>query len=757
MSRVTPAQTSFNGGELSQRLRARIDQQLYAISLGSMVGFAPLVEGVAEAMPGLIHVAQALGPCRLLRFEYNTTQGHVIEASAGKFRIYTNDTLIESAPNVPVEVASPYDWAALQQLKIYQSYDVLYCFHPAFQTQQFVRLGATSFAFELVEFEDGPFEPRNSTKTLRVSASALTGAVSLEATSALFAATDVGSLLRMEAEDFGDTPAWEPGITVTAGTLRTSVERVYRAVSSGRTGGLQPVHIEGVEWDGSKEGTDINDKPAPGVQWEFVHDRFGIVKITAYADAQHVSGTVLRALPFSSVAGAGSGNYFWGGGYYNGGWGAWVPPVAAVAYQYGTWRWSFGSFSDTRGWPQCGTIWKERLCLGKDQTIHASVVGDLTSFATFNEYGEISADMAFSATINDPNVIEALIPDDRLLVLNASGTFALGPASASAGVGPKNLTLDRQNHGGCGSAAPVALDSRTLYIDRSAARIFQTDYDSYRNVEGATDLNRYARHIGAAGLIELASQQYPHNHLWALRGDATLACANYLPDEEVLGWAQRPLAEGLEARSICSITDPPGKFDQVWVAAEFGGSWHVLRMAPWRADGEHDESAVMGDMAHVFEGVAATSFSVPLLAGQAVHVVADGRFYLSLTVAGDGALVLPVAAASVVIALPFDAFMEGLPIEGGGDSGPAISKMGQIGRAWVKLLDGRGCAFGTPGQMQELAPLVDGDAEWQAERGFRHVECSGDHTREPRLRFERRAPAQATVLAWGAALEMQGK
>ena len=760
MSRVSPTQASFNGGAISQRLSARADQAIYGISVEQMTGWAPMVEGAAEAMPGFFRVAQAPGPCRLLRFEFNVTQGHVIEASDLLFRLYTNDALLLDGPN-PVEVVSPYSYVQVQALTTHQSYDVLYCFHRDVQTRQFVRNAATDFAFELLALENGPFDPRNKDKTLRVSSSGLTGAVTLQSTAAMFAATDVGSLFKMEAEDFGDITAWEPYITVTNGQLLTFNERVYRVIGgSGRTGSLQPVHTEGVEWDGIGSGTDINSKPAAGVQLEFIHDRMGILEITAFTSATEVAATVLRHLPFSSVGTApGAGNYTYLGGYYDG-WADYVPPAPAVDYDYGTWRWSFGAFSDTRGWPQAGCVWNERLILCKDTTAYGSVAGDLTNFATLNELGTVTNDMAFTVTISDPNPILHAVSDDKLLLLTASGVHALGPSNAASGVGPNNYRVDRQNDAGGSAPEPVRLDSRTLHIGKNLRRIFETDFDAQRQVESEVDLTRYARQIGNPKFGALASQQHPFNLVWAQREDGTLAAAAYNPAEEVLGWAERPLATGLAARSLASITDPLGEDEQVWIAAEYGGDWHVLRMAEWRRDGESDDTACLLDMADAYDGAPATAFSIPWLASTAIQVVADGRVYLSITTDGTGAFTLPVAAARVVAGLPFDAGITGLPIAAGGDDGEGLGKMGRIGRAMVKVAGSRGLAFGTPGNLKKLeaqtnvSPLDTGFANSTA---IHLVECAGDSGRESRLRIERQAPTQATLLWWKPTIEVQSK
>lgn len=755
MSRVTPAQVSFNGGELSKRLQARTDQAIYDIGLAEMVGFAPMVEGVAEAMPGTIHVSALPSAFRFVRFEVSTTQGHALAFYEGKVAVFTNDALL-------VTIDSPYSWVQVQGLTFFQSFDVLYCFHRDLPVRKFFRDNAVTFGFEELEFTDGPFEKHNTDKSKTVSASGVDGNINLVSSDDLFAATDIGGLFRIEAEDLGDITAWEPYTTVVQGQYLTANDRVYRVVGGNpdgdgkiRTGTLTPVHTEGIEWDGIASGTDVNDKPAGGVRLEYIHDRWGVVRITTYTDAKHVGANVLRRLPFS--AGAGGGTYEYEGGYWTPGDLVYVPPSVSASYAYGTYRWSFGVFSDTRGWPECGTIWSERLCLGKDSSIFGGVAGDLESFAEKNELGEASDDMAFEAILQDPNPIRHLVNDDKLLAITSKGLHALWPASAAKGVAPGNIQTRKQNDAGIGDAAPVELNSRTIYIDRSGKRIYESDVDPARQVEQELDLTRYARHIGKPGLVELASQQHPFNHLWAVRSDGSLAVASYLPEESVLGFTQRPLAAGVAARTVCSITDTDGVFDQVWLGVEYAGAWHVLRMAPWRLDGESDTTACMTDMAAYYEGDPVTERTHPILPNATLHVVADGRFH-ELESDADGKFTLPNAASRIWAGLPFDAWMESLDMEMGGDNGPARGRKARVGMGWVEMIDAQGLAFGVPGDLQELE-LLEGDSV--TDEGFAMFtgqmfrDAMGEMTRHPRLRLERRAPFQSTISAWGCVLNME--
>ena len=750
MSRVAPVQSSFNGGELSQRLQARVDQSIREIAVAQMLGWVPLMEGGAEACPGLIHVAAAKGPCRLLPFEYNVTQGHVLEFSEGAVRVFTNDGQIESAPDVPLEVESPYNFEQIGALSIEQSYDVLYLFHRDAQTRQFARTGPDSFVMETVDFLNGPFEARNKDEGLVVSASGVSGPVTLTATQPIFEAGDVGGLFRLEADDFGSIPSWEPGITVTNGKLLTWAERVYRvAGGSGRTGTVAPIHSEGVEWDGIGSGKDVNDTDAGGVQLEYIHDRIGLLKITGFASETEVQADVTRRLPFTASTAA----PVYRGGYYDESWTDPEAPAGSLGnYAYGTWRWRFGSFSDRRGWPSCGVIWNERLVMAKDSTIYGSVAGDLLDHNAYNELGEISTDQAFIYTLKDPNPIVALVDQEKLLALTANGVHALGGSNAASGIGPGNLRADRQNSAGAAAAMTALVDGRCIYLGKSRRRLFEGDNELQRGSEQATDLTRYARHIGNSRFVAIASQKEPQRLLWGVREDGTLAAAAYVPEEQVLGWCRRTLGGSAQARSIASISDPTGELEQLWVACEFKGGWHVLRMAQFRADGVIEDTPVMLDMAFEYEGDPATSFSASWLKGETVELVADNRWLGPVTCdAETGGFTIAVPASRVVAGYAYPAQLQTLKLEAGGDNGPALTKTQRIGRVALSVLQSQGLSLqGSGGIEQSLELLAGGsvaDGAFPSFSGVFEIEQASDYSKDARLTIERKAPFAATVMA----------
>lgn len=767
MSRVSPMQTSTNGGELSPFMLGRPDHDMWAISLAEMVGYAPRPQGPAEACPGFEFIDTAPGPCRLLPFEPYVTQGYVVEASALLFRFYTNDVLLDDGGG-PVEVVSPYSYAQVQALDWEQSNDVMYLFHGEVQTRLLERTAADAFALSAIEYLNGPFLDRNDDETLALSFSGVTGTVTVTATDPLFAATDVGRLIEIEAHDLSDVPSWEPGITTTLGALLQWDGRVYQVVggpATKRTGSVAPVHTRGVEWDGIGSGQDLNANDAGGVELAYMHDMFGRVLITDYTSATEVEAEVTRTLPLQAAAvGAGSqiGNYV----------PSWYAPEAAYpetdnwatpgsgSYTPGTWRWRLGAFSDTTGWPEHGVIWNQRLILAKGDKLYGSVAGDLLNFDRLNELGDVSVDMAFALQIDNPNDIRWLHASDELFVGSAVAEYVLRPASAAQPFGPGNIKLARQTRQGSKAIRPVDSDGRPIFVQRNEAKLLELIEGTYGRFE-FEDLTRYADHIGNSPLVEMCWQRQPLDLLWAVREDGVLVCADYVAKEQVLGWWRRPLATGLSAKSICAITSPDGRRDQLWCAAEIGGDWLVMLLAPWRLPDTLDETPIMLDAALTYSGAAASVLTAPHLAGKTVEVVGDGIWLGEFEADGSGDVDISatdLAVTEAVLGLAFDAYMVPLPPEAGGDLGPAQGRMKRVSRVTVRVQHSLGlkitCQGGQATMLGQTTPGTDLTAALPLVSKDIPVDVVGAWDRAGQFRIDRVGPFPQTVLGWMYQMEV---
>jgi hypothetical protein len=203
--KVSPMQTSFGGGEFSPLLNGQVDLDRYKQALEKCLNYIPSLQGGLVRRSGTKFVAAtktAASKARLIPFEFSTTQAYILEFGASYIRFYRNNGQIQSGGS-PYEIVSPYAAADLFQLRITQSADVMYITHPSYAPRTLSRTGHTSWTLAVIDFQDGPYLPINTSVT-SLTPSAATGAITLTASSIAglndgvgFKSTDVGRLIRL--------------------------------------------------------------------------------------------------------------------------------------------------------------------------------------------------------------------------------------------------------------------------------------------------------------------------------------------------------------------------------------------------------------------------------------------------------------------------------------------------------------------------------------------------------------------------------
>lgn len=221
MARVSPIQTNFTAGELSPRLEGRVDLSKYFNGCRAIENMVIHVHGGASRRSGTRFVAgvkDSAAAVRLVPFEFSTVQAYVLEFGAGYIRVYRDEGRVETAPGVAYEIVSHYQQDELDELQFAQSADIMYLVHPAHAPRKLSRTGHTSWSLDEVPFTDGPYLDTNSTTTT-LAPSATTGTVTITASAAVFAADDVGRLVRIA----NGSPAQNGWAKVTAFVSATQV------------------------------------------------------------------------------------------------------------------------------------------------------------------------------------------------------------------------------------------------------------------------------------------------------------------------------------------------------------------------------------------------------------------------------------------------------------------------------------------------------------------------------------------------------
>jgi hypothetical protein len=148
-------QGSFAGGELTPSLWGRRDLPRYAQSLRRCKNFMITPHGAAVSRPGTMLVAETKlsggSGAKLIPFVYSGNNSLVLEFGNAYIRFHQNGAPVMNG-GVPLEVATPYSWLDLPQLKYAQSGDVLTLVHQNYLPMELTRSSTLIWTLAAVAF-----------------------------------------------------------------------------------------------------------------------------------------------------------------------------------------------------------------------------------------------------------------------------------------------------------------------------------------------------------------------------------------------------------------------------------------------------------------------------------------------------------------------------------------------------------------------------------------------------------------------------
>lgn len=657
MGKVNQLLTAFNAGEWSPEMSARTDVEKYPHACHLLENFVPLVEGPCRRRPGTRFVQEVKVSANRgwpKKFEVSSAKAFILEFGDLYVRFYLNHAALtlsgltawsnltnytvgdlvvqggvnyycilahinQTPPNATYwyamsgaiyEIPSIYTVAAMTNsegvctLNIQQSGDVLYIANGTQAPQTLTRFNDSRWIFAPYAPTNGPFLEFNSTSTA-LWASGQSGSVTITASAALFAATDVGRLVRLETQSLSVAP-WETGKVIVANTLIGFGVNIYKAMNGATTGTLPPTHISGSAYDG-----------VGGVQWLYQHSGYGIARISAFSSATSVTATVVAAQPggvpllpadvvgtLATITNATQANpvvvtavntfsnqdniFIFGvvgmtnlnGNFYVasavGGAAFTLTGVNGVAYgaytsggtavRNATTSWQLGAWSATTEYPAYVSFFRDRLVwLGKLR-YWMSVTNDFGNMAQ-DDFGVVTAANAISEIIQseDVNTIAWAAPAERLLVGTTGGEFSVGEITNTQPLGPANIKLERQSRIRCRSVHPITVGIATLYVQRAGRKLMSMVYNFYIDKYQSTDRTSLARHVQKPYLVDMAYQAQPNSVVWVARSDGQLVAMTIDDDQQVVSWHRHPIGGNGFVESISVIPAPDGSREEVWL------------------------------------------------------------------------------------------------------------------------------------------------------------------------------------------------
>jgi hypothetical protein len=448
-----------------------------------------------------------------------------------------------------------------------------------------------------------------------------------------------------------------------------------------------------------------------------------------------------------------------------------VPPQEIVRNNDGTWTLSAITFLNpppddkevtpsTPAWtgttyPGVVEIWQGRLWLSgwskRRNRIWASRVGIPYDFATEEEVPAGSGNMVSTArTAIDEELatkggIMWLRGRQFMLVGTDLGDGSIG--SQSGMVSAVDMQFKAESNFASAPVMPCDIGNQVVYVSSDRRKIRAINYHLDENSWLSADLTFVAEHITAGGVAEIAFARDPNGTLVALMQDGTLVCCTYDRRQEVIAWWTRRRSTATETvDSMCVLDGPYGSIVMLLVQVGGVACLECIQMSETGGFRAYCDSAVKAQVGGISAHTMIPGFTH--LASRTVDIVVDGACY-SGTVTAGGAVELPATGSEMIVGLPYRSTARTLPPEVRSANGTI-----QRGRTrWVK---------GFARLNDSDLPIIS-DRRAPAPRGYTAGDqvtddvgpCSTDWEQGGRLLIEQDRPLRTEVLAVFGSLQNQ--
>jgi hypothetical protein len=548
--------TSFNAGELSPKLDARVDLAKYQNGCRELKNCIAGLYGEAERRPGFEYIAStkdSTRKSRLIEWEFSTTTTYILEFGHLYIRFYTSRAQLLSGGS-PYEITSPYTEDQIFELQLAQLNDVGRITHPDHPPAKLTRVSAVVWTLAYIQFLNPPVLDENIS-AITITPSATTGATTLTASAALFDAGHVGGYYRIGYLREANTV--EKNITVDGSTSTLPIIGEWNV----RTYGIWSADIliersldGGATWDTIRKFSGKSDRNVDSVGDQPFEALF---KVTVANYVAHSGATTPRVVLEAVDA------YIYGTvqiGGFSSSTSVFATVLTPLYATTATTIWAEGAWSTLRGFPRAVAIFEQRVVYGgttyRRQTTWGSAVDDYDNFI----YGTGDTDaFAFTIAAKRQQTILWYAPQKALMVGTTSGEWAIRGEDDSALTATSVKVSPQSEHGSATIAAQLVGDV-VLFVQRSARKIRELTYSFERDKYVAPDLNTLAEHITKSGIVQIASQQLPINVLWAVTVDGKLLSMTYEREQDVVGWSEH-ITDGY-VESVAVTFGPID--DEVW-------------------------------------------------------------------------------------------------------------------------------------------------------------------------------------------------
>ena len=740
---IRDQQVTVSNAGVVHALRIIVDRGPVIVRIGSTSGGD---EYVSETTLGTGTHSLAFTP---------TGNFHIRLMNRRAFTSRVDSVTVESAGVMQLPV--PWGQDDLRLIRMSQSGDVMFVACDGYQQMKIERRAAQSWSIVKYQPETGPFRNVNTTP-ITITPTGLTGDITLTASKALFRATNVGSLYRIQstgqtvaaevnAEDTFTNPIRVSGVegqrafgVSISGTFTATVTLQYSVGEPGTwvdvksyTTGVSESHNDDLDNQiiyyriGVKAG-DFSSGPV-NVMLSYTSGSItGVARVTGYTSPTSVSAVVLQSFGATTASS----------------------------------DWWESIWSDRRGWPSSVALYEGRLWwFGQDRTIGS--ISD--AFEDFDDNFEGDAG-PISRSIGEGPVdsVTWALPMQRLLVGTEGAEFTARSSSFDEPLTPDNFNIKAASTQGSARINAVRVDSTGIYVHRSLQRLYQLVYSIDQNDYESRDLTLAVPDLHEVGIVDIAVQRQPDTRIHCIRADGTAGVLVFDQSENVLCWVEVEtdgeiedccvLPGVQEDRVTYTVNRSFGRFKEKWALESECRGHPVAKLADSFVHYSGSPTTTITGLSHL-NGQEVVCWGWNTASpftdddGNAV-----GRDFGTFTVSGGQITGLDASVTDAVVGRAYDARFKSAKQAFGAALGTPLNQRKRIDHIGLILADTHkgGIQFGPDFETMDDMPAF----EREQEVGSNHVwedydndmiSFPGEWSTDSRLCLRAAAPRPCTVLA----------
>lgn len=578
---VSDIQTSFDSGELSPALYARVDLAKFAVGAALLRNFFVDYRGGASNRAGTEYIDKTSEGARLIPFIVSTSAAYVLVFTDQLITIYTSGVLVTT-------VVVPYLKADLFTLAYTQSADVLTLVHPNYPPADLSRTGDAAFSYGVIT--TGPdIDPPVVTTMVAphsgpYSFGYLVTSVDLDGKEESLPSNPAVK----HSEGMNELTNRVIGLSWTAPTQGVSRYNIYKwgpidAVT------LNPATVWG--FIGSSQTTTFTDnniapdfsKQPPGWGDPFSGGQFESITVNNGGSGYDgVSGDWPTAIPYVPLVITGDGTGAAGyavidhatgkiiGVYLTNSGKNYTHATVTANGQGGTGAIFTFAFTDIEALNPAATAYlQQRRVFGgsllKPETLVMSQPGLITNFNT-TPVTLATDSIVMSIAAEEVNTIKSFVQVNYgLLAFTTGGSFLINGGTPGAAIDANSPSVQPQVSQGANDLRPLRINYDVIYGQAKGNRIHNLAFAWQKQSYAGSDISTLAAHLFDTHLtVDWAYAEEPFKIVWAVRNDGKLLSLTYVPDQEVYAWCRHD-TQGL-FRSVCSV--PEGNVDAVYFVVE---------------------------------------------------------------------------------------------------------------------------------------------------------------------------------------------